>query len=223
MLFARQRALRLVQGQVRVVKTPAAEAKCVCRVLYILRFLTLYNRTLVTPPNTTNTIPAVQLQSDVSSLADNEKWLVNGNEDISMKSPVNAIWWQVRNELNVVVNRDSESRSAGSVFCCPNPNPKNLPEFDLKDDFLLADLSSSTGAYPITEIDLEFGVLTTNPCQRKAFPDAKPDARSPHPSFKNGFTTFIIFLRNGPMQKRCAQGLQRGESTKFIYLLGFTD
>ena len=30
-----------------------------------------------------------------------------------------------------------------------NPDPKNLPELDPKDDFLLADPSSSTGAYPI--------------------------------------------------------------------------
>ena len=30
-----------------------------------------------------------------------------------------------------------------------NPDPKDLPEFDPKDDFLLADPPSSTGAYPI--------------------------------------------------------------------------
>ena len=30
-----------------------------------------------------------------------------------------------------------------------NPNPNNLPKFDPKDDFLLADPSSSTGVYPI--------------------------------------------------------------------------
>jgi RNA polymerase II-associated factor 1 len=30
-----------------------------------------------------------------------------------------------------------------------NPDKDNLPKFDPKDDFLLADPSSSTGAYPI--------------------------------------------------------------------------